>query len=431
VEQNGQNISSFKAFKPNKSFFYLLSFGVFTFTLPIDKLIGVNSVALLLLSVTWLADTTWKTKWQNIRKEPYIIILVVWMLWMSVGILYTSAENRNWGWSILQRMLPMMAVPLIVLSTHPIHQVWQHRFFTIFLATLSGVLMFALGKATWIFLQTQKSSVFYNEELAGFVRISGIYLAGLTATAMFLMTEYFIPRLPKKKQLYGWLWWAIFASVLLMLNIRMAIGGVLIAYSVILIWKMGWKGIAISGVGIVVVVSLVWMNATLRTKFQEAISFNEKIILKDTQDHSLGREWGGRALRFAIWECGWDVVQENKWLGVGIGDAQTELTKSYFKNNFMFAAKYNANYNAHNQFLETWIESGFVGLLLLLAIFGYLLVVAVRDKNYLLFAFTLFMFLNCMTETYLQRQKGVTLFAFVTTMLLLKQNKNISVKEER
>jgi len=414
-------------------FLYTLALAVFAITLPIDKLVGVNSVALLLISATWLADTSWRTKWKNVQKEPFIWIWVAFFMLMLLGQFYTEKPNLAWGWNILQRMLPLMAIPLILLSTQRFDKVWIHRFYLLFLFSLLGGLLFALGKAAYIYSQDHDSSHFYNEKLAGFIRIAGIYLATLVGTAMLILTEHIYPQ---KSQYKNWqkvffvFLFAFLGVVMLLLNIRMAIGALLGVYTILLIWKMGWKGLVVAGVGIAIVGMVVLSNNTLKTKFKEAINVKEKIILRDTIDHSLdslGRGWGGRALRVAIWDCSTDILGENWLLGVGTGDTQTELTKTYRKNNFLFASEYNAGYNAHNQFLETWLTVGITGLILLVLNFVYLFWQGFSKKNYLLFAFSLFICFNCLTETYLQRQKGVTLYAFMASVLLL----NSSKKEEK
>jgi O-antigen ligase len=61
----------------------------------------------------------------------------------------------------------------------------------------------------------------------------------------------------------------------------------------------------------------------IRQKFTEAFSFKDSIPLNQNTDQSLGRNWGGRALRVAIWQCAWDVVREHPLVGVGLGDVQT------------------------------------------------------------------------------------------------------------
>ncbi|KOY86494.1 hypothetical protein AD998_10370 [bacterium 336/3] len=416
-------------------FLYTLALVAFSITLPIDKLIGVNSVALLLLSVTWLVDTSWKTKWKNLKKEPFVWIWIAFFFLMLAGLLYTDKANMAWGWNILQRILPLMAIPLILLSTQRFDDTWIHRFFLLFVLALFGAMVFALGKAFYLYTKENDITIFYNERLSGLIRMSGIYLASFIGVAMLILSEYIYPR---KTQYKNWqkiffvFLFAFFGVMMLLLNIRMAIGAFMIVYAILLIWKIGWKGVVIAGVGFVVVGVVIANNTILKTKFKEAINVKEKIILRDTIDHSLdtlGRGWGGRALRVAIWDCSTDILKEDWLLGVGTGDTQTELTKVYRKNNFLFASEFNAGYNAHNQFLETWLTVGIVGFILLLLNFGYLLKKAIIHKNYLLFGFTLFVVLNCMTETYLQRQKGVSVYAFMASMLLMLERKKEENKD--
>ncbi|MDX1903396.1 MAG: O-antigen ligase family protein [Thermonemataceae bacterium] len=402
-------------------FFYLLSLFAFAFTLPIDKLIGVNSVALILLSATWLVDTSWRNKWQNIRREPYIWGWIAYFLIVLVGLIYTEPKNLAWGVEILQRKLPLMALPLILLSTNFLKNIWIDRLLKIFVWALAGVAVFALLRAFYAFQQEKDMNVFYNEKLASWVRMSGIYLAVMIGTALLIVSEHILPTIFRRKEKFVWFLITFLLLILLfMLNIRMAIGALLVVYIFIWINKFRWRGIAVAFGVILVATIIITSNRTFYKKFYEAINMEERIIVGGKQDHSLAKIWGGRAIRFAIWECAWEVVEGNFWYGVGTGDVQTSLQQSYEENNFLFASRYN-EFNAHNQFLETQLSVGIIGFLLLLFNFIYLFIRGLRKGSLLIFAFTLYIFLNSLTESFLERQKGITLYAFIAAILLLHQ----------
>ncbi|EIJ39481.1 lipid A core-O-antigen ligase-like enyme [Galbibacter orientalis DSM 19592] len=65
--------------------------------------------------------------------------------------------------------------------------------------------------------------------------------------------------------------------------------------------------------------------------------------------------------RVVIWENAIDIISENFFVGVGLGDANNELTKSYKINNNFY--QLSNKFNAHNQYLQILLQSGIVGLL--------------------------------------------------------------------
>jgi O-antigen ligase len=76
--------------------------------------------------------------------------------------------------------------------------------------------------------------------------------------------------------------------------------------------------------------------------------------------------------RFLIWRQAWKMVTENPWLGVGLG------TYWLFWPPYRHPADSSAGFYVHNDYLQLWIETGIVGLALLLAVYAMLAWLFVR-----------------------------------------------------
>jgi O-antigen ligase len=72
----------------------------------------------------------------------------------------------------------------------------------------------------------------------------------------------------------------------------------------------------------------------------------------------------------------------------------------------------------HNQYFEDMAQFGIPGILLLLLLFGWILWVGIREKNFLLLSFLAIYMLFCWTESLLYVSKGVVPFAFWLCFLL-------------
>lgn len=66
--------------------------------------------------------------------------------------------------------------------------------------------------------------------------------------------------------------------------------------------------------------------------------------------------------RIVIWQPAWELVKESPWLGTGIG------TYYLVASPYRHPADISAGYFVHNDYLQLWLETGVVGLMLLLAI---------------------------------------------------------------
>jgi O-antigen ligase len=89
---------------------------------------------------------------------------------------------------------------------------------------------------------------------------------------------------------------------------------------------------------------------------------------------------------------------------------QDELQLVYKKNNFDIA--YNYRFNPHNQYLQTWATFGLIGLFFLLGILAVSFKYSITSQNIFYVFLVLLLSLSMITESMLERQKGVVFFSF-------------------
>jgi len=78
----------------------------------------------------------------------------------------------------------------------------------------------------------------------------------------------------------------------------------------------------------------------------------------------------------------------------------------------------------HNQYLENMVQFGIPGILVLMALFGWMLWVGVREKNFLLLSLLTIYVLFCLTDIALVKSKGVAPFIFWLSFLMSNRNIN-------
>lgn len=158
--------------------------------------------------------------------------------------------------------------------------------------------------------------------------------------------------------------------------------------------------------------------------FQFNKVFNEKIkeAIGNEVKNNNEAYWGGKGMRYLIWDCAIKVINENKLLGTGIGDQQDELTlcyKIYMRDQLLYNK--DSPKNAHNIFLQIGISSGILGMILFAFSFIYPLILKIRTNSIYIY-FSLLFLIAGFTESFLERNVSVAFFSFFNVLCFLIPN---------
>jgi hypothetical protein len=103
-------------------------------------------------------------------------------------------------------------------------------------------------------------------------------------------------------------------------------------------------------------------------------------------------------------------VIENSWLGVGTGDYQDFLNEQYREVEFKSGIL--KKLNNHNQFVAEFLKTGLLGgVIFIILIFNLLNYGVYHYQNYMIVV--ILFSTACFLESYLDRQHGVMIFAFI------------------
>lgn len=119
-------------------------------------------------------------------------------------------------------------------------------------------------------------------------------------------------------------------------------------------------------------------------------------------------------IRFKIWQLGAELISDYWAEGCGIGDYKGMLRAQFYNEHVVKA--YDNGYDQHNQFIETWGETGIFGFFVLIGIFIYSLLNAYKTGNYLLFCCLVLLFFNMMFESVFNRYSGSLFFVFALAL---------------
>lgn len=136
--------------------------------------------------------------------------------------------------------------------------------------------------------------------------------------------------------------------------------------------------------------------------------------------------------RLLTWDASLQLIKEAPLLGYGIGDANDILIEKYKELGYDY--NYKNKYNAHNQFLQTMLQTGIVGCAVLISIFIVLGYRMNRSRNE--FSVFLILLVSLLFESMLVRFNGIVFFSIITPLLLKERSilsgriiRNISIEK--
>ena len=106
----------------------------------------VANLAWVLLGLNWLLEGRWREKCQMAKENRFLQAFVGFYLLMLVGMLWTS--NAGSGWGTMQVLLPLLCVPLVMLTTRPI--TGNARITVLAWYTLAVFVVSIIGLVRWL-----------------------------------------------------------------------------------------------------------------------------------------------------------------------------------------------------------------------------------------------------------------------------------------
>ncbi|MEI6947678.1 O-antigen ligase family protein [Paraflavisolibacter sp. H34] len=359
-------------------------------------------------------------------RARYVLLFCLLYVMVLVGVLYSA--NMKEALFKLQLKSAFLVFPLVFGTTEGLSAGVFRRIFGAFIgATLLGCL-FCLASGLYVWVTTGSVHQLYGYELV-VVKDMHPFVLGLCGllSLLYLLVRH-LERFRQEGRLSvpaAEMAAAAFLFLFLLLlgnrNTLIFLGGVLLFFGFRLIPRIGTR-LLFLGSFVLVVTAAVLFNPSFRRQWYDLVDFSKENTIQLDQDASLGRGWGGKAIRLTIWKCSMDVLEQHWAAGVGTGDLQDTLQRAYEKRKFYFASRYNS-YNAHNQYLEEFLTRGIAGLLVFLACILWPLLVGIREKDTLYTLYLLCFAFFCITESMLELHKGVMWYSFFNALLFFRNSK--------
>ncbi len=389
---------------------------VLAFAIPLyDKLV-VYIISLILLN--WLIGGGWRKRYNLIRKNTsrrYLLAFSSIYFAYCIGLLYTS--NFSYALMDLGMKLSLLIFPLLfaTMEDDVIDEKGLYRIFYSYLIGSVGVTLVVLVWAFMNFTRTNSTEVFYYKYLSAFQHPS--YLA---MNLDFAVAGIIFILLSKGKDLSKRLRKLLimlivyFFAIIIMLASKAGIISLLmvLVFSIasIIIYRKDY----VIGLLFLFIVPFSFIGAyyVFPNTFTRINKTTDVVTGASQYDSNTSEGTGERLL---IWGASLELVRKNPILGVGTGDVKDVLLQKYQEKGITNA--YLLRLNAHNQYLQTTIALGILGLLVVLGCLFLPLYEALRQKNILVFLFILIVAFNLLVESMFERQAGIVFYSFFNALL--------------
>jgi O-antigen ligase len=319
----------------------------------------------------------------------------------------TTAAARD-----LEIKLYLLLIPVFFVLIQPFTDKEKKNILWLYVIACLLFIVVAMSIALYHFITTGENH-FYYKDLLSFTPLHPSYAGMFQAFAAVVIVMHLLTNW----ELISKMWRMLFLICLLVITLfiflltaKMAIASIFILLSVsFYLWGKQFLGkrktIGIIIIGNIMALGLMLSLPYTRERIKLLFTYNE--VAYDNSVNS----------RKEIWRAAGDVIGANPLIGTGTGDAEADLVQAYEKNGFKLGVE--ERYNAHNQYLQILVETGWLGLIAFIGWLGWCLRLAFRTQNHLYLAFLLLWLVNISTESMLETQSGVVFFSFFNCLLAL------------
>jgi O-antigen ligase len=333
----------------------------------------------------------------NVLKTEIFLLTGASALILLAGLLHTSELKEGFG--ELERSSLLVLFPFFIYQWRNVEVNPAKLIF----AFLAGVLVLTVYGFFYMFIvldearleqALQSGHSYYSHSF----QLHPTYLAMFLLFGFFFLLEYLRTHRHslKKYSLAGFI--------------------VLLVYIVFLIWFLRAR-IGIVVFGITTILYCLWMTRSLFKKITIALAcLTIAITVAASVDmEGLLKEHGRDGLlalqdRVNIWKSAWEGYKLSPFFGAGTGGAQYLIDEGYLETGYDHGL--DNRHNAHNQYLQQLCRNGMPELAAFILFCMFCYRKAIAQRSFVFFSFLVISNITMITETLLNRQKGVAFFYF-------------------
>jgi O-antigen ligase len=332
----------------------------------------------------------------------FYLIIVLSLIW---SVDYKSSVRG------LERQLPLLLIPLSFVLMPELQKKTYKFVCYVFAVALSVLASFFMINALVIYGQTGDSSVFFYHNLISPMDLNAIYMSVMTSLSLLYLIFY------SKKKFIDWLLSGILLLFLILLSSKnlIVLTGLTIVIGLIIVKRKDLKSILLGG-ALVLLTGLVIFLSPLKQRMNQELTSNVKEVLT-CQEFNKVYPWTGTTIRLFQARIAYELLNEydSFLLGFGINASKEKIIEKQDHYNLFYG--YN-EYNFHNQYIQSAVELGIVGLISTLIILFSIFKGYIKGRELMELFLFLIMASVFITETYIWRQRGLYHFLILYGLLI-------------
>jgi O-antigen ligase len=408
--------------------------------------IALCHFALGLFMVSWLTSGHWKEKWKLMHTNYIVAIFLLFFFLHFIGVIYS--QDKHTAWFALEKKASLFLLPMMIVSIK-LEKEHFNKLLHVFIITCLIATFICLGaalhkaylaSATFNFDSYTNTSFYsFNPsassiwmflsyiELASGIGIHPVYLSLYLSFCMVLIINF-----------YG----SSFAEFTITKRIILAI---IILYLVLFVLFLSSR-IMILALLLIMIYGLnqflkkeprliVWSSSFVLTLFLIGIIYLNPVsryrsyqeIVSTWPYQKTGLQTESTTIRASLWSLSVQSLSKiNLLIGTGTGDVEHVISESAKDANITNVLGTN---DPHNQYLQTLLGLGILGLICLLICFAWPAWHSYLNGNFLYLGFIFLFSILCLTETAMELQKGIVFYSLLGPLILF-HNKPVNFSQE-
>ena len=394
----------------------------------IFSLRAISSISIAAILLTGIISRLFtKTRSFNSKYRVYFLAgCATLFLLQVIAIFYTKDTSE--GWNSVRIKTGLMITPLAVYVSSWLDASMQRKLLYQYCVVLVIASLFCLGIAFSNYMESGKVDEFFYHNLVSPLAQHAIYFSLLVLFGIIFLLEAIKNNQFIYSPYFNFFLVIYLSIVLLLLSSKLVITFYLV-YLFFAFLAMLKKGkfprlvnMGLPGLVIVAFVLLFAIPNPVSQRFYDIAKGNINILKQEKFKPS--DYFNGLQFRLLQWKFVPEILSESKrwWIGVGPGDSQSYLDEKYLSKNMYSGDPARGTrgyliYNTHNQFLETTLQTGIIGLIVLIATCYFMLKMAVQQNTRLTIVTVLVLLTFLSTEAPFETQYGIIIFMFFPMFL--------------
>jgi len=409
---------NFGSKKDTRTFYLLL---LLVITLPVKN--NLNSISIILLSVfsfvTFLQTKKFDTK-VFYKLAPLLLVF----LWALISVSYS--ENFKNATKLISRLLPLLLFPF-AFSIINIKRKHFNLLLKIFVGWMTVLCLYShtmvllkLYRNNDILFNVFNSYYSYTSLANDTIGLHSTYYAYYVIIAIVFLVYFLFKEKSIIVKIAYFLLLFYLSFFVLHLSARTPIFVLFLFYNFSILYYFFKRKEVLKGVfflvALYILTSVTLYNVRVtRYRFQQLFGFT----YANGYHHDDGTD------KILQWKAA-IIANNNVLFGNGIGDANDAIFQSYRDLNLKYFA--DKKYNAHNQFVQTYVGQGLIGLSIILLLFFFYFKLFYKNSFFLGYVLIGISFILFQTESYLERHNGVAMF---TILICLFANQLKETKQDQ